>query len=54
MPDSSTVYVIERDDEIIREIGGQLQIKRRSKKSDLAIMDWVTQRVKEYANRRIL
>ena len=53
-PEGGTAYVIGERNDIIIKIGEQLEVKRRSQKSDVLILDWLAQRVSEYANSRIL
>ena len=53
-PEGGTAYVIGERNDIITKIGEQLEVKRRSQKSDVLILDWLAKRVSEYANSRIL
>lgn len=53
-PERGIAYVIGDRNDIITKIGEQLEVKRRSQKSDTLILDWLAKRVSEYANSRIL
>lgn len=53
-PDRKTVYIIGERNDMIAVLGEQMEVKRRSKKSDISISDWLAQRVIEYANSRDL
>ena len=53
-PEGGTAYVIGEKNDIITKIGEQLEVKRRSQKSDVLILDWLDKRVSEYVNSRIL
>ena len=53
-PERGTSYIIGDKNNIIAKIGEQLEVKRRSQKSDILILDWLSQRVIEYANSCIL
>ena len=50
----NTAYVIASSDDLIIHIGRQLQVQRRSKRSDDTITDWLIKRVGEYINSRIV
>ena len=54
MPERGTAYVLGNKNGIISKIGEQLDVKRRSQKSDISILDWLAKRVVEYANSRVL
>ena len=53
-PKEGTAYIIGDKNILIAKIGEQLEVKRRSQKSDILILDWLAQRVIEYANSCIL
>ena len=53
-PERGRAYIIGERNDIITKIGEQLEVKRRSQKSDVLILDWLAQRVSEYANSRTL
>ena len=53
-PERGRAYIIGERNDIITKIGEQLEVKRRSQKSDVLILDWLAKRVSEYANSRIL
>ena len=53
-PERSCIYIMDDKDDLIRRIGEKLQVKRRSQKSNKQITDWLSLRIKEYANSRIL
>ena len=53
-PERGRAYVIGERNDIITKIGEQLEVKRRSQKSDVLILDWLAKRVSEYANSRVL
>ena len=53
-PDEHTAYIVDKRDDLIKQIGEQLNVKRRTTKSDNSIIEWVALRAKEYANNRIL
>ena len=54
LPERGTAYIICKRNEVISKIGEQLDVKRRSQKSDILILDWLAKRGIEYANSRIL
>jgi glutaredoxin 2 len=54
MPEKGTTYIIGERNDIIAKIGEQMDVIRRSQKSDVSILDWLAKRVLEYANSRIL
>ena len=53
-PERGRAYIIGERNDIITKIGEQLEVKRRSQKSDVLILDWLAKRVSEYANNHIL
>lgn len=53
-PERGRAYIIGERNDIITKIGEQLEVKRRSQKSDVLILDWLAKRVSEYVNSRIL
>ena len=53
-PERGTSYLIGERNDIISKIGNQMDVIRRSNKSDILILDWLSQRVIEYANSCIL
>ena len=44
------IYITTDKDGIIQLVGRQIGVLRRSKRSDIAILNWVRDRVKEYVN----
>ena len=53
-PERGTSYLIGERNDVISKIGNQMDVIRRSNKSDILILDWLSQRVIEYANSCIL
>ena len=53
-PKEGTAYIIGDKNILIAKIGNQMEVIRRSQKSDALIVDWLMQRVGEYVNSRIL
>lgn len=53
-PERGRAYIIGERNDIIAKIGTQMDVIRRSNKSDILILDWLSQRVIEYANSCIL
>lgn len=53
-PKEGTAYIVGDKNILIAKIGNQMEVIRRSQKSDALIVDWLLQRVGEYVNSRIL
>ena len=53
-PKKGTAYIVGDKNILIAKIGNQMEVIRRSQKSDALIVDWLMQRVGEYVNSRIL